>query len=128
MSEHAFLSTDLVSLDTYAVHSQQIHDYQSRRDAVRHYFAGQEFMAGEKFAAAADEFEKAIQKDKLFTLAYYFLGQAYGNQQRYPSAIKAYTDCIEACRAIYHLRETNRFEAERRRDDDIRELRETVAV
>ena len=128
MAARAILATALVSLVSAAVPAQQIQDDQGRREAVRHYFAGQEFMAGEKFAAAADEFEKAIQKDKLFTLAYYFLGQAYGNQQRYPSAIKAYTDCIEACRAIYHLRETNRFEAERRRDDDIRELRETVAV
>ena len=83
-------------------------------------------MAAEKFERAAEEFSKAIQFDKLFTLAYYFLGQAHGNQQRYSSAIKAYRDCIEACRAIYALRQTSRFEADKRRDDEIREMRDTL--
>ena len=128
MAARAILATALVSLVSAAVPAPQIADDQSRREAVRHYRAGQEFMAAEKFDRAVEEFSSAVRNDRLFTLAYYFLGQAYGNQQRYPSAIKAYQDCIEACRAIYALRQTNRFEAERRRDDEIRELRETVAV
>jgi tetratricopeptide (TPR) repeat protein len=128
MAARAIFATALVSLLTATAPAQQIADDQNRREAVRHYRAGQEFMAGEKFDRAAEEFSKAIRNDRLFTLAYYFLGQAYGNQQRYARAIKAYEDCIEACRAIYALRQTNRFEVERRRDDDIRELRETVAL
>ena len=128
MGARAILATALVSLVSAAVPAPQIADDQSRREAVRHYRAGQEFMAAEKFDRAVEEFSSAVRNDRLFTLAYYFLGQAYGNQQRYPGAIKAYQDCIEACRAIYALRQTNRFEAERRRDDEIRELRETVAV
>ena len=34
--------------------------------------------------------------------------------------------CIEASRALYNLAQTNRFEAEKRRDDEIREMRETM--
>ena len=128
MAARAMLATALVSVLTAIAPAQQIADDQSRREAVRHYRAGQEFMAAEKFDRAAEEFSNAIQNDNLFSLAYYFLGQAYGNQQRYASAIKAYQECIESCRAIYAMRQTNRFEVEKRRDDDIRELRETVAV
>jgi tetratricopeptide (TPR) repeat protein len=122
------LATAFVSALTATAAAQHVADEQSRREAVRHYHAGQELMAGEKFDRAAEEFTKAIQNDRLFMLAYYFLGQAHVNQQRYDSAIKAYKDCIEACRAIYALRQTDRFEAERRRDDDVRALRETVAT
>jgi len=122
------LATALVYALAATAAAQHLADQQSRHEALRHYRAGQEFMAGEKFDRAAEEFTKATQNDSLFTLAYYFLGQAYVNQQRYESAIKAYKDCIEACRAIYSLRQTNQFEAERRRDDEIRTLRETVAV
>ena len=128
MAGRALLATALVSVLTATASTQQVVDDQSRREAIRHYNAGQEFMAGEKFERAAEEFSKAIQRDRLFTLAHYFLGQAYVNQRRYPSAVKAYLECIEACRAIYALRQTNRFESEKRRDDDVRALRETVAL
>jgi tetratricopeptide (TPR) repeat protein len=126
MAARAIVATALVSALTATAAAQQVPDDRSRREAVQHYRDGQEFMAAEKFDRAAEEFSKAIQSDRLFTLAYYFLGQARGNQQRYPSAIKAYQDCIEACRAIYALRQTNRFEADKRRDDDVREMRDTV--
>ena len=128
MARRAVLATALVSALTATVPAQHIADEHSRREAMRHYHNGQDLMAGERFDQAAEDFSKAIHYDPLFTLAHYFLGQAYGNLQRYPSAIKAYKDCIEACRAIYSLRQTNRFEAEKRRDDEIRALRETVAV
>lgn len=128
MAARAILATALLSVLATTVLAHQIADDGKRREAVQQYRAGQEFMAAEKFDRAAEEFSKAIQNDRLFTLAYYFLGQAYGNQQHYPNAIKAYQECIEACRAIYAMRQTNRFEVEKRRDDDIRELRETVAV
>ena len=128
MTARAIVATALASLLTVTLSAQQIVDEHARREAVRHYRAGQEAMAAEKFDRAADEFLRATHKDRLFTLAYYFLGQAYGYQRRYPAAVKAYQDCVEACREIYALRQTNRFEAERRRDDDIRELRETVGL
>jgi tetratricopeptide (TPR) repeat protein len=128
MVPRAVLATALVSALAATAAAQQIADEHSRREALRHYRDGQEFMAAEKFDRAAEEFSKATHKDRLLTLAYYFLGQAYVNQQRYEHAIRAYGDCIEACRAIYALRQTNKFEADRRRDDEVRALRETVAM
>jgi tetratricopeptide (TPR) repeat protein len=129
MARRAVVATALVSALTATLPAaQHIADEHSRHEAMRHYRNGQEYMAGERFERAAEEFSKAIQYDQLFTLAHYFLGQAYVNLQRYPSAIKAYNACIEACRAIYSLRQTNRFEAEKRRDEEIRALRETVAI
>jgi tetratricopeptide (TPR) repeat protein len=128
MVRRALLATALVSALSSTVPAQHVADEHSRREAIRHYQVGQELMGGERFERAAEEFSKAIQLDPLFTLAHYFLGQAYVNLQRFPSAIKAYKECIESCRAIYSLRQTNRFEAERRRDDELRALRETVAV
>jgi tetratricopeptide (TPR) repeat protein len=98
-----------------------------RREAQKHYRAGQEFMTAERFDRAAEEFSKAIKNDPLFTLAYYFLGQSYGYQKRYTNAIKAYHNCINACREVYALRQTDRFEADKRHDEEVRELRETVS-
>lgn len=106
--------------------AQKIADAQSRREAVQFYRTGMEFFSAEKFDRAAEEFTKATDKDPLFTLAHYQTGQSYMNLKRYASAIKAFTQCINASRALYDLAETNRFAVEKQRDDDIREMRETV--
>src|SRR5262245_46155393 len=127
MAARAIVATALVSALSATAAAQQVADDSNRREAVRHYRAGQEFMSAENFDRAVEEFATATKHDPLFTLAYYFLGQAYGNQQRYTSAIKAYRDCIEACRGIYTLRQTNKFEADKRHDEEVRELRETVS-
>jgi tetratricopeptide (TPR) repeat protein len=106
--------------------AQQLADAQSRREAVQFYRVGQEFFSAEKFDRAAEEFTKATAKDPLFTLAYYQAGQSYMNLKRYASAIQAFTRCIESTRTLYGLAETNRFAVEKQRDDEVREMRETV--
>jgi tetratricopeptide (TPR) repeat protein len=103
--------------------AQKLPDEPSHREALEHFRAGQELMSAEQFERAADEFRKAIDRDPLLSIAYYQLGQAHMNLRRYESAAKAYKDCIEAMRQLYTLQQTNRFEAEKRRDDEIRELR-----
>jgi tetratricopeptide (TPR) repeat protein len=108
--------------------AQSLADERSRREAVAAYRTGQQLMAEEKFAAAADSFMKAINKDALFTLAHYSLGQAYMNLRQYPDAVKAFEASIEASRQLYALSENNKFEVEKQRNDDIREARETVAA
>lgn len=106
--------------------AQQLADTQSRREAVRFYRVGMEFFTAEKFDRAAEEFTKATHKDPLFTLAHYQTGQSYMNLKRYASAIQAFKRCIESSRALYGLAETNRFEVEKQRDDEIREMRESI--
>ncbi len=106
--------------------AQQLADAQSRREAIMLYRTGMEFFTAEKFELAAEEFTKATHKDPLFTLAHYQAGQSYMNLKRYASAIQAFQRCIEASRALYGLAETNRFAVEKARDDEIREMRETI--
>jgi len=113
---HAILTVPVVS-------AQKIADEPSHREALAHFRVGQELMSAEHFAQATEEFIKAIDLDPLLSLAHYQLGQASMNLQRYASAIKAYKDCIEAERQLFTLEQTNRFEVEKQKDDEIRELK-----
>lgn len=97
-----------------------------RREAFKHYRAGQEFLSAEQWEKAAEEFQRAIKIDRLFTDAHYGLGQAYMGWQRYASAVQAFAACIEAARSIHALRERDRVSGERQIDDEIKELRETI--
>src|SRR4051812_18515060 len=115
----------LVALTSTAA-AQRLADAQSRREALQFYRVGLEFFTGEKFERAAEEFSKATAKDPLFTLAYYQAGQSYMNLKRYASAIQAFQHCIESTRTLYGLAETNRFAVDKQRDDEVREMRETV--
>jgi len=101
----------------------QLADQSSRRQAIELFRAGQEFMSAEQFERAADTFTKATEKDPLLSIAHYGIGQANMNLRRYASAIKAYKDCIEAMRTLHELQQTNRFEVDKQREDEIRELR-----
>ena len=99
---------------------------QDRRAALEHYRAGQEFMSAEQFEKAAESFGKAIDMDPLLTLAHYGLGQAYMNLKRYASAIQAFSGCRGAFATLHSLQERDRVAVERQRDDEIRELKESV--
>jgi tetratricopeptide (TPR) repeat protein len=111
---------------TAVLGAQKIADETSRREALAHFRVGQELMSAEQFGPAAEEFSKAIERDPLFSLAYYQLGQANMNRQLYAAATKAYKDCIEVERQLFSLKQTNRFEVEKQRDDEIRELRTII--
>lgn len=99
---------------------------QDRREALEHYRAGQELMSAEQFEKAAEAFQKAIDKDRFLTLAYYGQGQAYMALKRFASAIQSYTNCLEAHRELHRLQEVDRMRVERQRDQEIRELRDSV--
>jgi tetratricopeptide (TPR) repeat protein len=101
----------------------QLADQPSRRQAIELFRTGQEFMSAEQFERAADAFTKAKEKDPLLSIAHYGIGQANMNLRRYDNAIKAYKDCIEAMRTLHGLQQTNRFEVDKQREDEIRELR-----
>jgi tetratricopeptide (TPR) repeat protein len=117
----------LVSV-TMRVDAQKIADEQSRREALDLFRAGQRLLLAEQFEKAADSFSKAIAKDGLLTVAHYGLGQADMNLRRFDAAAKAFEGCIEATRALHALQQTNQFEVEKRRDSEIREMRETIRV
>jgi tetratricopeptide (TPR) repeat protein len=101
-------------------------DELTRRQAIQRYRAGQELMVSEKYDQAATEFMAAIQLDPLLTLAHYGLGQANMALKRYASAIQAFTGCREAYERIAALRQSNASDANRRLDDEMDELRQSV--
>jgi Tfp pilus assembly protein PilF len=109
-----------------SVLAQQLADEGSRREAVQFYRNGEDFMAAEKFERAAEEFTKAVKKDPLFVPAHYRLGQAYMNLRRYVSAAYAFKNCLDSGRRLYQLSATHSFEVERQRDDEIREMKDTI--
>ena len=99
---------------------------QDRRMALQYYRAGQELMSAEQFEKAAAAFQRAIDADRLLTLAHYGLGQANMELKRFASAIQAFLGCRSAFRSLHDLGEVDRVSVERQRDDEIRELKETV--
>ena len=117
-----------VTLTAQTVRTPRVADEPTRQEALRHFRAGQELMSGEQFERAADEFGKAIDLDGLLSIAHYQRGQAFMNLRRYASAAKSYTDCIESLRALDALRESNRFQADKLRDDEIREMRDSIQL
>jgi len=119
----ALLAVAFAATLAMPVQAQKIADQQSRREALALYRTGQELMSAERFDKAVEAFSAAVAKDSLLTVAYYGLGQAYMSLQRFPSAIKAYKDCIEAMRSLHDLQQTNQFDVDKQRDDQIRELR-----
>ena len=101
----------------------QLADAPSHEEALELFRAGQEFLSAEQFERAADAFSKSVAKDRLLSIAHYGLGQSYMNLRRYASAAKAYKDCIESMRALHDLQETSRFQVDKQREDEVRELR-----
>jgi len=118
--------TMAILVATPVAYAQRIADEQSRRQAIELYRTGQEFMSSERFEKAIEAFTAAIEKDSLLTVAHYQLGQAYMAVKRPASAVKAYLGCLEAMETLHHLEESNKFEVDRQRDEEIRELRTEI--
>ena len=83
-------------------------------------------LVAERYEQAATEFSAAVELDPLMTLAHYGLGQANMGMKRYPPAIQAFIGCRDAYARIATLLQTNTAEYNRRLDDEINELRESV--
>jgi tetratricopeptide (TPR) repeat protein len=91
--------------------------------ANQHYKKGWDSMRAEAWAEAAREFQQAIDNDPKFALAYYSLGRAEISLRDFPKAIDAYLKCRELYVAFGGERFTDQFEATRRIDDRLLELR-----
>jgi len=106
---------------------QPLADDQSRRQALELYRSGQEHMAAERFELAAQSYTAALEKDPLLGVAHYQLGQAYMNLRQYRSAIEAYKSCLGAMARLHALEESSKFEVDKQREEEIRELRIEVS-
>ncbi|HUK34604.1 MAG TPA: tetratricopeptide repeat protein [Vicinamibacterales bacterium] len=101
----------------------QLASQADRSEALALFRAGQEYLSAEQFEKAIDAFSRAVQKDPLLSIAHYGIGQANMNLRRYARAAHAYTDCIEALRTVHGLQQAGSVEAEKKRDDEVHELR-----
>jgi len=106
--------------------SAQLVDDISHVNALTHYRFGQELLHREQFAKAVEEFQIAIKFDPLLTIAHYDLGQSYMALRQYREAIRAYVGCRTAFESMASMLARNDFVVDQRRDDEIRELKETI--
>jgi len=97
-----------------------------RKEALRHYRAGQEALRAEEWNEAERQFRKAVHLDPLLTPAHYGLGQVYMATKRYPDAVKAYRDCRDAFHAEDSLQLMDNKAAEQRLEDQIQTLKQMV--
>jgi tetratricopeptide (TPR) repeat protein len=120
------LATAIVFCLTAVPASAQLPSDSDRREALHHYRLGQDLLDAERYEQALREFGAAVAKDRLLTVAHYGLGEANTHLRRYASAIQAFTNCQLALRELFDLQQRDRFNIEQRRDDEIRELRDTA--
>ena len=113
-------------LSAAAAGAQPIASDRDRREALAFLRSGLEAMSAERFDRAVQEFSNAIKKDPLLTVAHYDLGRSYMELKDFPHAIEAYTGCVEAERSLFDVGQRNVFEVERRRDDQIQELKQAI--
>jgi tetratricopeptide (TPR) repeat protein len=104
----------------------QVAEELARRQAVERFRTGQDLMATERYEQAATEFTAAIGLDPLLTLAHYGLGQARMALKQYAAAVTAFRDCRTAYEQIAALQQRNAGESERRRQDEINELKDSI--
>jgi tetratricopeptide (TPR) repeat protein len=106
----------------------QLVDDNQRQQALRHYRTGQDLLQSEQFEKAEREFSTAVQLDPLLTLAHFGRGQAFMALKRYASAVQAFTGCRNAFEELYSLRQSNVVTMDRRAEQEIRELTDTIAA
>ncbi|HXD16709.1 MAG TPA: tetratricopeptide repeat protein [Vicinamibacterales bacterium] len=115
-----------LALGTTWPSAAQVVDNLSHANALTHYKLGEDLFRDEMFEKAADEFQVAIRFDPLLMMAHYELGQSYMALHRYREAILAYVDGRDAFERIALMIARNDVTASQRRDDEIRQLKETV--
>jgi tetratricopeptide (TPR) repeat protein len=101
-------------------------DEQKRRDAEKAYRRGEELMRAESYEEAASAFRQAIKLDPYLSIAYYGLGQSQMALRRYPEAIDAYEGCRQSFDRIAALDTRDRNALDKAREDEIRELRDSL--
>jgi Flp pilus assembly protein TadD len=101
---------------------------QNRAQAAEHYREGLARLRAESWPEAEREFQAAVKLDPMMVMAHYGLGQARMNLKRYPDAAEAFLGCREAHLRLASLQQTDRALAEQRRDDEIRELEDSVRL
>jgi tetratricopeptide (TPR) repeat protein len=98
----------------------------NRERAKPFYLKGVDFMKVEAWPDAAKAFQEAIERDAEYEDAYYYLGLANMRMKRYHEALGAYGKCRDLYQAQAGKRFTNQQEAQRYRQDRLRDIDEVI--
>src|SRR5207244_7542216 len=99
----------------------------AQRDmAMPLYKVGLENLRAESWDKAAEAFQKAIEIDPSFEMAFYALGKAEMARKRFPEAVSALSHCRDLYLAQTGRQFTNQQEAQRYRRDRIIEIDEVI--
>jgi tetratricopeptide (TPR) repeat protein len=97
-----------------------------RNRAMIDYRLGYEELRAEQWEKAAAAFQRAIDIDPSFEMAYYALGRALMPQKKYPQAVIALTRCRDLYRQAAGKQFTSVQEAQRYRAERLTEIDEMV--
>ena len=103
-------------------------DARNAQEAVKHYRAGKDALANEKFAEAETEFRLAVKLDPLLVAAHHGLGQTMMATRRYPEAVTAFLAAREAFARGQVLAASDEMSTQRRLDEQIKALQDDVSA
>ena len=122
--------TALVALMAFtavgAARAQTSLDAQKRQEAAKAYRRGEALMREESYEEAAAHFRTAVKLDPLMSIAHYSLGQSQMALKHYPEAVEAYQGCRETFERIASLGTQEKNAIEKAREDEIRELKDSL--
>jgi tetratricopeptide (TPR) repeat protein len=97
------------------------------KEAVKHYRAGKDALARERWAEAEEEFRRAADLDPLLVGAHYGLGQTMMATKSYAEAVRAFEAARDAFAQSQAVSAEDEALAQRRIDDQIRALQDDIA-
>jgi tetratricopeptide (TPR) repeat protein len=99
---------------------------QMRARAMPQYKVGLEDLRAERWEKAAESFQRAIDIDPSFEMAYYALGRATVPQKKYAEAVAALSRCRDLFREQAGRQFSNQQEAQQYRRERLTELDELI--
>jgi tetratricopeptide (TPR) repeat protein len=99
---------------------------QVRGRAMPQYKLGLEDLRAERWDKAAESFQRAIEIDPTFEMAYYALGRATVPQKKYAEAVAALTKCRDLYRDQAGKQFSNQQDAQQYRRERLTELDEII--
>ena len=115
----------LIALGTHALSAQPQRN-QNRSRAIGPYKLGLEEMRSEQWEKAAADFNRAIEIDPTFEMAYYALGPSLVPQKKYAEAVTALAKCRDLYTEQAGRRFSNQQEAQQYRRERLTELDEAI--